>query len=225
MRKFGIIFGTFVVAVALLIAGGVAWYRHAYPTYTYRFRLAIAVDVGGQTKTASSVIGVKVITQDSFLPQVPPIRDEVHGDAVFLDLGGGKNLFALLSCHADASRICVDTLVTNEFHIGGLENLPRLETLRGSRELTGEFLPTLITFHDLADPKSARSLSPNQFEQIFGPDVHFKRAWIEMTDDPVTRGIEKQLPWITQMKAEGLGDRIEGRVGEFRVNVPYFTRG
>jgi hypothetical protein len=25
--------------------------------------------------------------------------------------------------------------------------------------------------------------------------VHFKRAWIEMTSDPVTRGIEKKLPW------------------------------
>lgn len=196
MRKFGIIFGTFVVIAALLIAGGVAWYGHAYPTYTYRFRLAIAVDVGGETKTASSVIEVKTITQSSFLPQVPPIRNEVHGDAVFLDLGQGRNVIVTLAWGPNGSEDRAGFLVPTEYGIGGLENLPQLQTLRGARDLTGEYLPALITFHDLNDPTSARVVAPDQFEQVFGPDVHFERVWIEMTSDPLTGEIAQRLPWL-----------------------------
>ena len=41
---------------------------------------------------------------------------------------------------------------------------------------------------------------PDQFEQVFGPDVHFKRTWIEMTTDPVTRGIEKKMPMLVSYR-------------------------
>lgn len=56
-------------------------------------------------------------------------------------------------------------------------------------------LPTLVTFTDLNDPMSVRVVDPDGFEQAFGPGVRFKRAFIEMTNDQVTRGIEKKLPW------------------------------
>ena len=191
MRKFGI----FLVVAALLIAGGVAWYRHAYPTYTYRFRLAIAVDVGGQAKTASSVIGVRTVTQP-LSPMVSPIRNEVHGNAVFLDLGLGRNVVALLGCNPNGTQDCIESLVPSEFGISGLKNLPQLENLRGVRELTGKFMPTLVTFGDLTDPESARVVAPDRFEQVFGPDVHFNRIWIEMTTDPVTKGIEREMPML-----------------------------
>jgi hypothetical protein len=48
---------------------------------------------------------------------------------------------------------------------------------------------------DLNDPSNARVVRPDEFEAVFGPGVRFKRVWIEMTDEPVTRGIEKKFPW------------------------------
>lgn len=183
-----------VLILACVIGGGVAWYKISYPTYTYRFRLAIAVDVGDETKTASSVIEVQTVTRPMSVI-FSPINIYVYGDAVFVDLGAKGNVIALLACGPDGTESCVGTLVPEEFGIAGVKSFPQLGTLRGSRELIGKFMPTLITFADLNDPKSARAVRPNQFEQVFGPDVHFKRAWIEMTSDPVTRGIEKKLPW------------------------------
>ena len=190
MRKLGMT----VLVLACIIGGAIAWYKISYPTYTYRFRLAIAVDVGDETKTASSVIEVRTVTRPMSVI-FSPINIYVYGDAVFVDLGAKGNVIALLACGPDGTESCVGTLVPEEFGIAGVKNFPQLETLRGSRELTGKFMPTLITFADLTDPKSARVVRPDQFEQVFGPDVHFKRMWIEMTTDPVTRGIEKNLPW------------------------------
>lgn len=193
MRTLGIV----ALCVVLLIGGGVIWYMLAYPTYTYRYRLSIAVDVDGETKTASSVIEVRAVTRPMSVI-FSPVQNYVYGDAVFLDMGAKGNVVALLACGPDGTESCVETLVPEEFGIAGVKNLPRLETLRGSRELNGKFMPTLITFADLNDPKSARVVRPYQFEQVFGPDVRLKRVWIEVTRDPVSRGIEKKLLWWGQ---------------------------
>lgn len=92
MRTLGII----ALVVVLLIGGGVVWYTLAYPTYTYRFCLSIAVDVDGETKTATSVIEVHTVTRP--MPVIfSPINNYVHGDAAFLDLGAGRNVTATLS--------------------------------------------------------------------------------------------------------------------------------
>lgn len=31
------------------------------------------------------------------------------------------------------------------------------------------------------------AVEPDKFEKVFGPDVHFKRMWVETTSDAVTR--------------------------------------
>jgi hypothetical protein len=190
MRTFRII----MPCILAVIGGSIAWYKISYPTYTYRYRLTIAVEVGGQTKTASSVIEVRDVTQPMF-GSAPPVVPHVHGDAVFLNLGAKGNVVALLGCDPDGSQDCIGTLVNEVFGVAGVENFPQLETLRGRRELTGGFVPTLVTFGDLNDPKTARVVPRDHFEQVFGSGVHFKSAWIEMTRDPVTRGIEKTFPW------------------------------
>jgi hypothetical protein len=177
-----------------VIGSGVAWCKISYPTYVYRYRLSIAVDVDGQTKTASSVIEVRNVTQPMF-GSAPPFFPYVHADAIFLNLGTIGNVVALLGCDPDGSQDCIGTLVPDVFGIAGVENFRQLETLRGKRELTGAFVPTLVTFSDLNDQKSARVVPRDHFEQVIGSGVRFKSAWIEMTSDPVTRGIEKTLPW------------------------------
>lgn len=191
MRKLGKV----LPLIVLVIGGAYAWYRIEHPTYTYRYRLSIAADVGSETKTASSVIEVRIATQA--LPGIFfPVDVHVYGDAPFLDMGHGRNVFVLLACNPDGTEDCIADLVPRQFEIpGGLENLSKLEDLHGTRELTGKRVPALVTFLNLSDPKSARVVIPDQFEGVFGPDVHFKRLWIEMTDAQVTRGVERNLPW------------------------------
>jgi hypothetical protein len=67
-------------------------------------------------------------------------------------------------------------------------------------------------------------LSPDDFEQPFGPGVQFKTALVERTKDPVTRGIEGTLVWLARLKTEGKGTSVNSFPGRFSINVPYFTR-
>jgi hypothetical protein len=221
--------GIFVLGVVLLIGGGFALYKLAYPSYIYRFRLAIAVEDAGTIKTASSVIEGEIVTRP-FAVIFSPTQSFARGDAVFLDLGNGRHVIALLACDPNGTQDCIPGLVTNLFRISGVENLPMLETLRGSRELTGGYRPTFVTFRDLNDPGSARVVRPDQFEKVFGPDVHFKRAWIALTDAPMTGGIEAKMPWWNRepfpwMKPLGNGAYVDTRPADsLQWNKRHFKR-
>jgi hypothetical protein len=61
-------------------------------------------------------------------------------------------------------------------------------------------LPTLVTFSDPNNSASLRVIRPEQLEQTFGPNVHWRGVVIEMTTDPVTRGLEARLPFLVLQK-------------------------
>ena len=69
----------------------------------------------------------------------------------------------------------------------------------------------LLRFGDLADPKSVARVDPNDLAASFGPGVKLVRATIEITDDPVTTGIEKRLGWVAS---------LNGSIGK-DMNLPY----
>ncbi len=192
MRTFGII----ALCIMLLIGAGAAWWTSLTPTYVHRFRLAIEVDVDGEIRIGSSVIEVRTTDYKAGSGETGGLRSQVFGDAIFLDLGNGRNVVALLGFDPNGSRNAIDLLDFHAFRATiptlRIEDLP---SLSGSVSLSGELVPTLVTFSDVNRPETARVVRASDFEQVFGPTVHFKRAWIEMTRDPVTRGIEKGLPW------------------------------
>jgi hypothetical protein len=193
MKKLGI-FVAVVVGLYVL-------YRLVYPTYTYRYRMTVEVDVGGEIKSGASVIEVRLSKQPKFLPEVPAVATSVLGDAVFVDLGEGQNVFALLASGPDGMDVDFPQhVVPLYFKLSYADHdLVKFPHLQGSRDLESK-LPILVTFADLNDPTTARVVRPDAFEQVFGPGVRFKRAWIEMTGDPVTRGIEQRLPWLRSHK-------------------------
>lgn len=42
-------------------------------------------------------------------------------------------------------------------------------------------------------------LEEDNFEELFGQGVRLKEITVEMTDDPVTREIERYLPWLPEL--------------------------
>lgn len=212
------------LAVALIVGGVFVWWKINYPTYSYRIRMTVAVDVDGERRTGSSVIEIIGQTQ----PQIggaPATFFRYRGDAVFVDIGNGRHVIATLGFGPNGSADLLYTLVPTLFRLNGEEIAAKLAGSGRRAELPDKLTPTLVTFADLNDPKTARVVGLGEFEQVFGQGVHFKGAWIEMTNKPVTKGnLEKQLPWIAEMKASGLDGRIETHPGRFIVNVPYFTR-
>ena len=161
--------------------------------------MTVEVEVAGEIKSAASVIEVRLSKQRRFSSEVPSVATRVIGEAVFLDFGAGRNVIALLASgpfggYLDYPQHVVPHHFTLSYADRDLEKFPRLS---GHWNLDGKWLPTLVTFGDLNDPKSARVVHPDEFERVFGPGIQFGRVWVEMTSDPVTRGIEQKMRMLT----------------------------
>lgn len=213
-------------ALGILVAAAVGLYvayGFIYPTYTYRYRMTLEVDVRGETKSGSSVIEVYLSKQPGFLSEVPSVATTVNGEAVFVDLGKGQNVIALLASGPDGRTVDnPQFVVPSHFMLSYSDrDLPKFPQLEGRWDLN-RALPTLVTFTDVNDPKTARVVRPEEFEQVFGPGVRFKGIWVEMTSDPVTRRIGSELPMLTTHRDSMR--RSNSQPGKFTPQYHLFAR-
>jgi hypothetical protein len=214
--------------LAVIVFGLVVAYQLAYPTYAHRYRLTLEVETPDGVKTASGVIEPQLITQPTILTDRRS-HSGLMGDAVFVDLGNGKNVTALLASGPNASNFGAPLrLAIEAFEIPNCGEAfcqwRAVSHATGRRDLPARLIPTLVTFSDVNDPETARVIEPGEFETVFGPGYRFKRAWIEMTDDPVTRGIKKRLPFLHAHRKElmrsrimRMGDGYVPSMGQFQV--------
>lgn len=136
------------------------------------------------------------------------VRSEARGEAVFVDLGGGRNVIAILGWGPDGR----DTDKIYGLTRAALAPSQRVSwkdepNLKGSGELPSDYIPTLITFSDLNDPKTARVVQPHDFPDVFGQGFRFRGAKVETTRDALTNNIEKKLPWVGDYQAETFVER------------------
>jgi hypothetical protein len=191
--------------VAAILVGLFAIYEFGY-TYRYRYRLTLEVDVDGQVKNGSSVI--EVTNRLDFVPGRPvKYIATISGEAVFVDLGRRGNLIALLTGPNDTSAFALAAKVFNPTPYApdreeAEQRLKRLSKLRAKVELRADQLPMLVTFKDIKDPKTVVQVRPEDLSATFGPGVRLASATLEMTDDRVTTGIDKKLPWLGELKAK-----------------------
>lgn len=81
----------------------------------------------------------------------------------------------------------------------GLYELP--VRFAGSRYIEGSpARPTLVRFGDIADPTTVAKVDPEDLAASFGTGVKLRRITVQLTDDPVTTGIEKRLAWIDHLE-------------------------
>src|SRR4029079_4805666 len=110
-----------------------------------------------------------------------------------------RNLVALLAQGTFAEHAgFFSAIVPRHFQIKLLDfrQLAMLPGVRGKWSLAPNDLPTLVTFSNLADPATVRTVRPDQFEKVFGPCVIWRGATIEMTRDSISWGIDSHLPWV-----------------------------
>jgi hypothetical protein len=205
MRVIGIV----LVCIIVLIGGGVAWVKFiAYPDYSYRYRLTLAIEIDGQVHTGSSVIEV---IWNGGIPfgDVGPYYESVRGQALLIDLGRHGVIATALVAPRHSERgiivwpegVGAVWLVPRAFGVrGGNEVLPQLTQLSGRRNLTPDNMPRLIWFSDAADPKTARVIKPGDIPVLFGPNARLATSYVEITHDPIVIDIDKRLPWYKSLK-------------------------
>ena len=186
-------------------------------TPAYRYRLTVEVDTPRGPRTGSGVVEVRTsATGSDAVPLPKAVGVAVRGEAVPVALPDGRTLFALLSgpSHADwAGWIMVHTTRVPErwsedsfqqrfqamLADRGVKALPRTWR-RGYGSGPGEedAYPWLVRFDDPADPATGRAVDPDQLSAAFGPGYELRRITVRLTDDAVTSGLQKHLPWVAE---------------------------
>ena len=172
----------------------------------HKYRLTVEVETPEGVKSASGVMAVH--------PDRSYSRGGhtlTRGDAVLVDLGGGKNLIALLA-HIDNKSVDLDGVnyvALRAYNAAGRKaSFNEMSRMTGAVPVKGALVPVLVTFADLTDPGTAREVLPDEAEAGLGKGFHVGSISVEVVPngmwpldfggplgEPVTRGIEAKLPW------------------------------
>jgi hypothetical protein len=197
----------------------------------HKYRLTLEVETPEGVKTGSGVVSVHPDRGYSRRGHT-----STTGDAVFVDLGGGKNLVALMA-HVD-STIDFDGmnyLALRAYKAAGRNvSFNEMNRMTGPVPVTGALIPVLVTFGDVRDPATVRTVPSEAMAAAFPSGFHLRDIHVEVVPnglwpldfggpfgEPVTRGIETKLPWLNgpegasliAIKAAGLptADAIDAR--------------
>lgn len=193
-----------------------------------RYRMTVEVRTPRGLRTGSGVLEVRA---GSWLRgQVPSLR----GQAVPVDLPDGQTLYAVLSRPdlADfASHIpyrvftkrMPDLLGTIDARNDANSIYEQLHRRRPVAILEGDELPMVVWFRNPADPKSVEMVTP---QRPMAPGTWVQRIWIAITDDEITTGLERRLPWLPdQAGSLDYDEHMHPEAPEKDLNRYSFSRG
>jgi hypothetical protein len=244
-----------IAVIAGVILAVIVCYLAMYPTTSYRFRITLNVDTPQGLKSGSSVMEVRTWRYPAWLTLGNNTGESsLKGEAVFVDLGpdtGGKprNVIAVLASGPRGENVDFYLLPGRVFEPlwaqkpdslqfrAPSSELPKLPAGTNA-ELRGTLIPTLVTFIDLNDPKTADVIQPGDFEQTFGKGVMLRDVKIEIvpagtwpltvlgfSGEPLTRVIATKLPSLKQLLVEDKIFSIERAGDPFRVRSGHFQSG
>jgi hypothetical protein len=172
----------------------------------HKYRLAVEVETPEGVKSAAGVLSVH--------PDRGYSRHGstlTKGDAVWVDLGSGRNL-ALLLAQLDDRGLELDGMnfvALRAFNAAGRKTtFNAMNQMTGTAPVTGALIPVLAAFSDANDPATMRVVKPDDFEATYGKGFALRGVTVEAVPngfwpldfggvfgEPVTRGIEAKLPW------------------------------
>ena len=196
------------ILLLTVLVGYFLWQR-IYPSAMWRYRLTVTVEANGQTYSGSGVYEAAEWRVPRYLPEVRTRETGIRGEAIFIDLDGSNLVITLTSArrYRDAS-VGLSELSQKAFLTGNpkldFTSLPAL--LNTKISIPPDWLPVLVTFENVEDPRSYRIVPPIGSPFFPGKVIS---ASVEFTDDPVTTGIENELPFLSTMdRARPLGGDI-----------------
>ena len=196
-------FGPIALLAALVIGDQIRINRPAH-----KYRLTVEVETPEGRKSASGVVAVHPDRSYTRRGQTRTL-----GDAIFVDLGQGKNLVALLA-HVDNNLVLDDMnyVAFRAYMAAAGKRVPfsEMSRLSGIVPVKGALIPVLVTFADPANPATARAVAPDDAEAVLGKGYRLQGITAEAVPngywpldfggalgEPVTRGILAKLPWLS----------------------------
>jgi hypothetical protein len=217
-----------LTALALLVGAilFVGWYIFDGSTTlprTLRCRQTLTVDTPEGQRSGSSVVETKIHFPGGLTrAQGYAVIGRGQGEATIVDLGARGPLFAtfaseksLASGGAGSFNAACEAPFPREkfpgkFRQGGSANdeytayLDELNRQKPKGDVPFKYLPMLVRFRDPRDPASVERVDPSDLAASFGAGVKLDRMSIEITDAPITKGIETVLPWLATRESQRL---------------------
>ncbi|MCB1558095.1 MAG: hypothetical protein KDJ50_04155 [Alphaproteobacteria bacterium] len=220
MKKGLKVFG--VMALLVVVAG--SWWNYQYPSGSWRYKITVEVETPEGIKTGSAIREVIYQSTPHILPEAHRSRVQVKGEAVVIELGEGKYLFALMDTNGPyriVSELFPYNWETQRDYIA------YYKSLTGEKKtLDQKLYPTFVTFKDINDQMSVTPVDRHDLSQAFGTGVKLKNITVEMTDEPVTWQIDELLPWLQSLKSNLDGSYVTtGSSLANTLHVGYFKRG
>ncbi|MEA3050478.1 MAG: hypothetical protein QOG84_2314 [Sphingomonadales bacterium] len=163
---------------------------------SYRYRMTVIVDTPEGQRSGSSVIEVRGRSGGFLSPSA--YVSGIKGEAVAIDLPGGKTLFALLRNRAqgyDAASVYANYAYQPVLPAARdwRQTFQALRSQHTPAKLPEENYPIFVTFDDPKDATSVRVIDPTDLSSL-GPGLSFGGVEIAITTDPLTTGIKHRLP-------------------------------
>lgn len=208
----------------IFIIAVIGWWKYEFPSATWRYKMTVTVETPEGLKTGSAVREVTYKNGPKILPDVAGSNWKVDGEAVVVDLGHGKYLFAMMDVNG-SYQIVYDVFpyAAKSVH----DHIRYYKSLTGQKKtLEKSQYPTLVTFADIKDPKTVTQVDQNNLSATLGAGVTLKDITIEMTDETITRDVNDQLPWLKNIRANLDGsDVTTGSSYANTLHIGYFKRG
>jgi hypothetical protein len=183
--------------------------------HSYRYRLTVEVETPEGIKTGTGVSQCDFSSGTGNFLFAGGASGVSHSEAIAIDLGQRGTVFVLL-IKKQGEQVKTEyvtglpqiVMVRAGLARDGRKDNPQrykqftdftreVSQVRGKIPLLISELPTIVRFRDINDPKTVEEVDPANMQATLGPGVKISRAWIEMTDDPATTGIEAKLPWVS----------------------------
>ncbi len=192
----------------------------------HKYRLTMQVDTPDGVKSASHVVSVH-----PYRGYQPGGKVTSRGDAVVVDLGGGRNLAALM-LHDDKGSADFDGanfVAMRAYQAAGRKIAFRdVSSQTGAVPVTGELMPVLASFTNPRDASTMRRMQPDDLSSL-GAGTRLRSIMVEAVPnglwpidfggslgEPVTRGVTTKLPWADSeveaaraVTAVGFSDLLE----------------
>jgi hypothetical protein len=196
-----------------------------YPDYRYRLTVEVDTPEGLKSGSSVIEVSTSKSGASS-IPSPNTISTRIRGEAVAVDMGERGTLFALLRSEESVDwaagpllTIVPDVPYKDIEDILEKENrdpsfdirMNKLYKLSGQYELPRHYsnaqrrpkpsdpptaYPMMVTFKDMANPKSVTKIDPDNLAEFFGEGVKLTRITVERTDEDVTDTIEHKLAWL-----------------------------
>lgn len=185
-----------LLVIAAILAGG--YWLYARGDESWRQKMVVTVSTPSGDVLGEAVTSVYVHKNELFKDGAGH-QFTIKGEAVVVDLGAGRYLFALLSSSDKVEHVA--KLIPN--YLSWVKGLPwekaneAAPDLQGRIALPENLYPTLVTFADINDPKSLKEISLGNLAGAFGPGYALTSITLEITDASVTEGkVEAVLQWL-----------------------------